>query len=361
MTARSLRIRDLDGIVHDLFVVGSTFGQRCEVDESLDLSSGYAVAGLVDAHAHLTGVGVGEMAEGVDDAATVAPVHAGRQVDAGVLVVADKGTRRGDEVALEGLHPTVRPELHRAGAMVTVAGGYYPDFAFEVDPGAPPESWLDEVTGSTYSWVKLVGDWPRKGVGPVSNFTRDQLTSIVRLAHDRGMRVAIHAAARGTPSDAVAAGVDSIEHGLFLTEQDLRDLGERGGAWVPTIAAMEGIRDMLGHESSGGRLLNEGLANVADLIDVASGFGVSVLAGTDLHLPHGDVYREVERMVAYGMAPARAVAAATSQAYGYLGSARTFSVGETADVVVLPGDPRDDVGLLGRPSFVMRAGRIVRR
>jgi len=209
--------------------------------------------------------------------------------------------------------------------------------------------------------LKLVGDWPRKGHGVVSNFTEAQLGVIVAAAHRRGLRVAIHAAGPDSPSPAVAVGVDSIEHGLFLSQDDLRVLGARGGAWVPTIAAMEGIRETLGTDSSGGRLLTAGLNNVRDVIGIAASHGVQVLGGTDLHLSHGTVSLEAERLEAYGLSAESALAGITDNGYRYFGSDRTFGSGQSADVVVCRADPRHDLTTLRDPSFVMRAGHIIAR
>lgn len=157
---------------------------------------------------------------------------------------------------------------------------------------------------------------------------------------------------------AVRAGVDSIEHGLFLTGEDVAALGARGGAWVPTIAAMEATVRSLGVSSSGGRLLTKGLRNVAAVLGEAIDAGVAVLTGTDLALPHGQVAREAIRMVDYGLSAAQALHAATGAANDYLGFGAGFVPGNPADLVLFDGDPANDLGLLLSPVLVMRAGRV---
>ena len=355
-----VRFRDIDGHTYQLAVAGGVFVEPGEmVDDWIDVRGGYSVGGLVDAHAHLTGASVETMARGMSDVDGVLRVSARQQIDGGVLLVADKGTREDSPYTVDGIAEEDRPIIVKAGAMVTVEHGYYPDFGVLVDPESDPDSWIETVAGPGISWLKLVGDWPRMGKGPMRNFTLPQLTRIVTAAHDRDLRVAIHAAAPETPGDAVAAGVDSIEHGLFMTEDDLQALGSRGGAWVPTVAAMEGIRDLLGPESSGGRLMASGLDNVRQLISAAPGMGVNVLAGTDLHLPHGDVHKEVGRLVAYGLELVDAVHAVTDGGYNYLGVRQGFSIGERADIVSLRGDPREDVSVLADPTLIIRAGRVI--
>jgi imidazolonepropionase-like amidohydrolase len=199
-------------------------------------------------------------------------------------------------------------------------------------------------------------------VGAVASFEEDVLAQAAKVAHDAGCRIAIHACAPRTSTMAVAAGFDSIEHGLFLTAADVEALGRRGAAWVPTIDAMEGIRDMLGESSSGGRLFAEGLANVRELLPAAPSLGVAVLAGTDLHLAHGEVAQEALKLAEYGLGADAVLHAMTAAAYDYLGQRRGFEPGMPADVVFFDRDPREDLGVLQRPVLALRHGReVVRR
>ena len=122
--------------------------------------------------------------------------------------------------------------------------------------------------------MKLIGDWPRKGIGPVVNFSEAELTQAVAVARANGARLAVHTMAREVPAMAVEAGADSIEHGLFLSDCDLVALGERGGSWVPTVIQIEKVIEQLGERSSGGRLLTEGLVNVAANLELAVEAGV---------------------------------------------------------------------------------------
>ncbi len=212
------------------------------------------------------------------------------------------------------------------------------------------------VTPDGAGWVKVIGDWPRRGVGAVPNFDESALRSLADAARSAGLRTAIHTAAPETPGMAVRAGIDSIEHGLFLTEDDLGMLGHRGGAWVPTVAAMEILAEQLGWDSSGGRLLREGLENVRNLLPMARSAGVYVMAGTDLALAHGEVVLEAERLVAYGMPEADVVEVLTMGSRGYLGEPG-FEVGGPADFIMV--NAPDSVAALSTPSLIVRCGTIV--
>ena len=314
----------------------------------------WALPGLVDAHAHLAADEL-DLRPGV---AAEVRKRAFACLSRGTFLVVEKGWCDGTVIAtLSSLPPSERPDFEGAARMITTEGGYYPDFAVETD-----EEGLAEVVASATAegagWVKLVGDWPRRGRGAVANFTEEGLATAVQVAHAANARVAIHTMAPQVPSMAVAAGVDSIEHGLFLTEADLSELGRRGGAWVPTVVRMQAVAEMLGRESTGGRLVLDGLANVESLLGSVPA-GVEVLAGTDLATEPGDVGREVMKLVERGLDPVRALDAATAAPRRYLGMDAGLVEGGWADAVFFEADPLEDVRTLLAPVAVLRRGRWV--
>lgn len=320
-----------------------------------EIGSGWwALPGLVDAHSHLAGDDLhfepGEPNE--------IRRRAYSCLERGTFLVIDKGWNDDSViVTLTDLDPMRRPDFEGAGRMIGVKGGYYPDFAVETDSEGLA-SVVAESTREGKGWVKLVGDWPRKGLGPRANFDEEDLATAVSVAHRAGSRVAIHTMAPEVPSMAVRAGVDSIEHGLFLSREDLENLAGRGGAWVPTVLRMELIADMLGHDSSGGRLILEGLENVSSLLADTPG-GVAVLAGTDMATAPGDVAREAVALARRGLPTERAVAAATNTARSYVGMPPGHEVGAPADAIFVSSDPVEDVGVLQSPVAVMRHGRLL--
>ncbi len=353
-----LTIRTLDGISRQLTVVDGHFRPADEeVDVEIDSSNWWAVPGLADCHAHLGG-GYADDHSDPDETLARVKANAWAQLEGGVFLVADKGG--GDAVTLRVLDepPQTRPELQMAGRFITNPGGYYAGFAREVDEDELVATVRSE-TGGGASWVKLVGDWPRKGQGALTNFTEEAMRQAVTVAHEADCRVAIHAAAPDTSSVAVAAGIDSIEHGLFITPDDLTTLGARGGAWVPTLAAMEAVGNMLGLESTGGKLFAQGLDNVRELLAGAPSAGVSVLAGTDIEVPHGGIATEALKLADYGLSPVDVVTATTTAAYDYLGSDHSFEPGGHADVLFFDADPRDDLTVLQRPVLGLRHGAVV--
>jgi len=331
------------------------------IDSEIETGHLYALPGLADCHAHLGLNHVGAMTTITEDEIRANSVtNAWMQIEGGVLLIADKGSS--SDVSLEILDapPTERPIATMAGRIIAPHDGYYPGYGHEVDEEGLVEA-VRQAAGGRAEWVKIIGDWPRKGRGTVANYGEAALTKAVEVAHAAGRRVAVHTMAPEGIGPSVAAGVDSIEHGLFLAADDLPGLAERGGAWVPTILGAEAIIEMLGADSTGGRLLTDGVGNVRDLLPEAERLGVTVLTGTDLAIPHGKVAYEAIRLHELGLSKEATLRAVTTAAFDYLGVAHSFSPGTSADAVFVEGDPREDLETLLDPRVIIRAGGFVRR
>lgn len=355
MEGTVLTLRRLAGEPIRLQVSGGRYRDPGQgANREIDLARYWALPGLADCHAHLaadalTQVEFSGEIEGIRRRAFA-------QVQAGIFLVIDKGWRDEVVLSLRDDPETERPHLQAAARIITGAAGYFPGFAVETDDAGL----VNEVRASNSSggWVKLIGDWPQKGRGPVINFSEEALAAAVNVAHAAGARVAIHAMAPETPTRAVRAGVDSIEHGLYLTPDDVESLGARGGAWVPTIGNTLDVIEMLGVGSSGARILGQGLENIRRLLPDAVEAGVAVLAGTDLGLPHGELATEAVLLSTYGLNGKATVDAAGSAAYRYLGIPN-MEPGASADLLLFDEDPSIDPMVLQRPLAGMRAGRVV--
>ncbi len=326
-------------------------------DPDVTLGAGlFALPGLVDGHAHF-GAPIG--ADWKSDTLENAKHRVNQALSAGVLLALDKGWSDLHTVEIiDTVAPDLRPEIEAAGIINAVKEGYWPKFARELDESNFEEGVQKSLTDAR-GWIKFVGDWPRRGRGPVANFTEEQLRSAVHAAEAVGSRVAIHTMAREAPSMAVNAGVHSIEHGLFLDESDLERLGSRSGMWVPTILRMEAVVDQIGAESTGGKLLLEGLENVRRLLPLAAEAGVWLLAGTDVTVGAHDVAQEAQRLVDYGLAIDKALDAVSINGYAAVDRPQGFEVGSSADAVLFGANPRDEFGVLTHPEVIIRRGRLV--
>lgn len=312
------------------------------------------MGGMADCHAHLCADSHDETEQPGD--LDLARQRAFTQLEHGVFLVVDKGWRDETVITLMNDPPDRRPDLEAAGRVISGSHGYFPGFAVETDDAGLVAA--VQAANKLGGWVKLVGDWPQRGRGPVINFREESLAAAVNVAHAAGARVAVHTMAPDTPGMAVRAGVDSIEHGLYLSETDLAALGARGGAWVPTIVNTEDVMASLAPGSSGVRILGTGLENVRRLLPQAADMGVQVMCGTDLGLAHGQVAVEAVRMTEYGLPAAAAVAAAGPNAYGYLGKS-FLSAGAAADILLFERNPLEEPCSLSHPVAGMRAGWVV--
>ncbi|HWB88302.1 MAG TPA: amidohydrolase family protein [Acidimicrobiia bacterium] len=314
----------------------------------------WALPGLADAHSHLPAARLdyrsGDPVEAMERAR-----HA---LSAGVTLILDKGwcddtTMR----VIESVPPTERPDIEAAARVLAAVDGHVAGFAREVPEGELGQA-VREEAGSGAGWVKMFGDWPRKGRGPVANFTEGELRQAVGVAESLGARVAVHTMAREAPSLAVAAGAHSIEHGMFLEEDDLETLAGRGGMWVPTVLRCEMTLAQLGEGSSGGRLFVEGLERFRRLLPLGVEAGVHVLAGTDLVGTPSDVGAEAIALGRYGLSNHQALRSVSTAAFAATGRDHSFTPGVPADAVLFPADPLIDLGVLAHPARVIRRGQV---
>jgi imidazolonepropionase-like amidohydrolase len=313
-------------------------------DGAETLPGGWVLPGLVDAHAHLsidTSGGGRELG-----APELVEANYRAQLEAGVLLVRDVGAVPG--AVLPG-EDAGGPRLLRAGRYLAPAGCYVPGLYEGVETGALIAAALAEVAAGA-TWVKVIADFPpnfpRGRAEP--NYDLETLTRVVEAVHAAGARVAAHVTGAAV-ADVVAAGIDSVEHGLRMDEDALTALGRRGGAWTPTLGM---CMEMLGEEK-----FERLVQRFTPLLARAEAAGVTVLAGTDTR-PPGSLPLEVALLQRCGMAPVDALAAASSAARRYLGLPG-LEPGAPADLVCYPADPRDDPEVLAHPSAVVMGGRRV--
>lgn len=344
---------------YEIGVSGSEFVDLFDdVSDLPDTTTMWALPGLADCHAHVSMTSLADFdAITSDSMASAVPSNTWAHLEHGVMLLLDKGGKTDATLMMLDHDADLRPHIEAAGAMIHPVGGYYDGFGAEVEP----DDLIGYIRNSASlqgGWLKLVGDWPRRGQGPVNNWPIDVLKEAVRITHAAGARVAIHSMAHSA-SEAVAAGVDSIEHGPFLTDEDLRSLALRGGAWVPTIVNMLHLRDMLGADSSGGRMFQDGLDRIRTTLPLAEDLGVTVLAGTDMAVPPGEVATEAALLREYGLSDSAAARATTTNAFDYVGRSDRPAIGADADAVFFDENPFDDVGVLARPSLILRRGKVV--
>jgi imidazolonepropionase-like amidohydrolase len=321
---------------------------------AVDLPGRFVLPGLVDAHCHLSvTTGSDGLPQPLDLPAARRNLAAARA--AGVTVIRDTGSPGSVTLAL--LDDPDDGSLLACGRFLAPSGQYFPALHDPVAAEDLVDAALTEVARGAH-WVKLVGDFPvMPADGAPSSaqptYAEADVRRLVTAVHAAGARVAAHTTTRRV-TELIAAGVDSIEHGTYLTEADLVDLAARGGAWTPTLCA--GVGRDAGDDPDRRRRLAEVRERLRELLPRAARLGVTVMAGTDVV---GSIPREVALLVELGLPPEQALAAASTQARRYLGVA-DFEPGQRADLVSYADDPRDDPAALARPVAVIAQGRRLR-
>ena len=218
-------------------------------------------------------------------------------------------------------------------------------------------------------WIKVYSDRSYRvredGVlDDIPTFTIDELRAIVDEAHRERHKVASHAMALNGVHNSVEAGVDSIEHGNYIAEEDLKTMASRGIYYVPTIFVGEYVAQ--GRAAEGAPVWVKMIQIHEDTFRRAMKAGVKIAFGTDAGGFDWKVNpaKEFSSMVKFGMTPAQSIRAATVTAAELLGvkdSLGTLEAGKLADVVAVPGDPLSDVSAMEKVDFVMKGGVVYRR
>jgi imidazolonepropionase-like amidohydrolase len=200
--------------------------------------------------------------------------------------------------------------------------------------------------------------------GQNPQFTDEELQAVVATAKDYGMTVAVHAHGTEGMKRAVLAGVDSIEHGTFMTDEVMELMKERGTYWVPTNMAGEWVAKKAAEPGFLPEIVRPKAAAIGPVIKEtfrkAHAAGVKIAFGTDSGVsPHGENAREFELMVEGGMPPMKAIQSATlvaSQLLRVEDKLGTLEEKKLADVIAVKGNPLEDIKAMHDVVFVMKEG-----
>lgn len=218
-------------------------------------------------------------------------------------------------------------------------------------------------------WVKVVGDWIDRDLGVDGDlrplWTREQLTAGTAAAHREGARVTVHTFATESIDDLLAAGVDDIQHGTGLLPEHFATLVERGIAVTPTLLQV-GEFERIASQADGkyplfAARMRAMYARRYEHVRAMHDAGVKLLIGTDAGgtIAHGSVAKEAAELVKAGVPATDVVGALAWWGRRYAGFADPVE-NASADLVVYPADPRQDIGVLAAPLAVILRGRLVR-
>jgi imidazolonepropionase-like amidohydrolase len=360
----------------------------------IDLAKLTCLPGLIDSHTHLTSefgptTYTDEFHWNLADYVLRSTVYARRTLLAGFTTVRNLGDSHNETVALRNAINAgvlTGPRIFTAGVPMGSTGGhadptdgYRADLAGDPGPTEGVINSPEDAAKGVRLHYKLNDDlikiMPSGGVldqsssGDNSQLTVEEIKAVVSTAHDYGFTVAAHAHGAEAIRRAVIGGVDSIEHGTYMDDQDMKLMKEHGTWYVPTIIAGDFVAHKAAIPGYFPPQVAAKAAAIGPLIINTAGraykAGVRIAFGTDAGVyPHGENAHEFELMVQAGMPPLYAIQAATTHAAELLKHDKdlgSVSAGKFADVVAVDGNPLENISLLKQVSFVMKEGVVYKR
>ncbi|MCW2641471.1 MAG: amidohydrolase [Dactylosporangium sp.] len=347
-----------DDEVRDLWLVGDRVTLRPVPGAETVADGGFVLPGLVDAHCHIGIAPGGAPIGGLDDARVLAALDR----DAGVLAIRDAGSpypypELDDDREV--------PRLSRAGRHVAPPRRYLRDIGVEVTAAElPGEAARQAAAGN--GWVKLVGDWIDRDTGDLAPaWDPADMAAAIKSAHEAGARVAVHTFAEESVAALVRAGVDSVEHGTGLADDDIAEMARRGTALVPTMINIETFGDIAAHAEGKFPGYARHMRALGDrfpaVVAAAYEAGVPIYVGTDAGggIHHGLAVQEMLRLhQRAGLSALDVLRAGSWGAREWLGFPGLVE-GGLADLVVYDSDPRRDLRVLAAPRRIVLRGRVV--
>lgn len=358
--------------------------------EVIDLSGMTVLPGFIDSHDHLSNTGdrrpINRFVLTEGDAVINAVVNARIQISTGFTSIRDLGSGPFTAPALRRAieaGKVVGPRLWTAMEQIGPTGGHS-DPANGIRPDVRFDNRAYSIADGVDEMIRRVREHHRRGANVIKIYPSGGVTSIgddpqammmteaemqaaVETAHALGMKVAAHAHGTEAINTAIRAGVDSIEHGSYATDESYRLMREHGTYLVPTLLVADVI-----HEQAVNRpdtlpptVADKAKAVVPVMMENfrrAYRSGIRIAFGTDQGAAGGrNKAEEFALMVKAGMTPRDAILTSTRGAADLLGAAAdigTIAPDKFADIVAVKGNPLDDITVLQNVDFVMKGGTV---
>jgi imidazolonepropionase-like amidohydrolase len=354
----------------------------------IDLKSHTLMPGLMDMHVHLEvesspNVYLERFTLNKEEIAFRAATYAERTLMAGFTTVRDLGGS-GVNIALAKAVEqgwSKGPRIYTAGKSIASTGGHADPtngLRFDLTHDAGPDEGVinspeDARKAVRYRYKQgsqLIKITATGGVlslaasGQNPQLTQEEIDAVVSIANDYGMHVAAHAHGSEGMKRAVLAGVASIEHGTFMTEEIMDLMIQKGTYYVPTISAGMFVLEKAKIQGYYPEVVVTKALEVGQVMrstfEAAYKKGVKIAFGTDTGVsPHGENGKEFIYMVENGMPAMEAIVSATAVTAELLGVSDdlgSIESGRLADLVAVSGDPLQDINNMLKVTFVMKDG-----
>lgn len=375
--------RRVDVLIDDGVIAGVGRGLTDPDAQTVDGEGRFALPGLINAHDHLYShelrhpvpeLGLAGMRAWLDRRSvseTLATMQANamRRLSQGIVVERDLGAHHGLNVDLSrlidaGLVPG--PKVVAAGRPIVMTGGHVYTFGREADGPWDCRAAVREQAKVGAKVVKVmasggVSRYPDEDFG-VAEFSSDELLAIVDEAHRRNLPTCAHAFGGEAVRSALEAGIDSIEHGVTIGDEELEKMVESGTGYVPTLSNMRRVAaiareqaEVTGQRPVRFEELTRGVVDPhAETFRRAVAAGVKVGIGTD---STGDFSEELEVMGGLGMTSEALIRAATLDGADICRvRAGVIEEGRLGGILLYERDPRTDPTALARPDVVLHRG-----
>ncbi len=356
---------------HGVLVDGDTITRVAPLAEfdgyagdRVDTAGGTVLPGLVDCHIHLCYAGEANPMVAIDRL-TPGEItmrildHAQMSLSGGITAVRDCGGRDYLEFAVRDACNAGRqrgPTIRASGRIICMTGGHGNKNGRVADG-------VDEVVkavreqihaGSDLIKIMATGGVMTPGVNPEdAHYSPEELTAGVHEGHRFHRTCASHAQGGEGILNAVRAGVDSIEHGIFMDDRCISEMNERGTYLVPTLAA---VRNILAHKEKGvpdyvieksERVIDRHRQSIKAYYDAGGKIAMGTDAGTPFNY-HGENAMELAYMVDIGITAADALIISTRNGADLmqLSDRGTIADGKAADLLIVDGDPIEDISMV---------------
>lgn len=359
---------------YDVFIKDGKIEKVAEqIDENADriinAKGCYVMPGLIDLHVHISAWGDRPFGYAGNDFvhAYITLRNARRAYRNGVTTIRSVADKNGLVAGLvwaaeNGILDEPVPRIIPCGNGICMTGGHGSEFPDGGDIADGPWELRKRIRKNIQDgaqWIKLLTS--RREFVP--EFTQEELDAAVDECHRRNRKIAVHSGVPVTIQQCIDAGVDTIEHGTFLSDEQALQMKEKGIAWVPTAMVYSTMAEA-GEARDGKNVYSASRDAYRDNLKRYHDYGVLIGAGTDVPVDvHGvNTYLELEYMVKYGLSPLEAIRVGTQNGARILGLSDrigTVAKGLDGDLIVAEGNPAEDITALRNIRAVFQRGKLV--